>query len=380
MEKLYIVKVLSGFDGAGTLNSELAFINELRRQGEEVTGCIMGRGPSVEKYLEALDGNGTVFDFQRPMQEWRVVRELCKPVLNAARDAQAAKKALLHIDNKKNKTRVVVRQPFLVPVAGLLGKYLEAPVFWHLNSVLSEKKKRRFRRYCRKYDLRPIANSVYTQRNAGLSSWAGVVYPGFWPERVEPDPDLSMRSALGISEDAAVFGSMARIHPSKAPDLVLKAFIESEPFLYGAHLIIAGGPLEGELGADLIETARGRGQGRVHVLGPQDSVREFYSTIDVAINGRRNAEAFGISVVEALGARKPVIALALGGPTETIEDGETGWLIEQPTEESYRHVFNEAWRKRDQWRQMGEKAERSSRKYRVSAQVGCIRSIMQAIS
>ena len=42
----------------------------------------------------------------------------------------------------------------------------------------------------------------------------------------------------------------------------------------------------------------------------------------------RWVEAFGNVVIESLACGVPVIAYDRGGPSEIIEDGKTGWLVE----------------------------------------------------
>ena len=47
---------------------------------------------------------------------------------------------------------------------------------------------------------------------------------------------------------------------------------------------------------------------------------------DVVEHASTQAEAFGRVVIEALAMGRPVIASDLGGPSETVEHGVTGWL------------------------------------------------------
>jgi glycosyltransferase involved in cell wall biosynthesis len=46
-------------------------------------------------------------------------------------------------------------------------------------------------------------------------------------------------------------------------------------------------------------------------------------------------EDFGIAAVEAMAAGKPVVALRRGGAVETVIDGGTGLLYDEPTAESF---------------------------------------------
>ena len=52
-----------------------------------------------------------------------------------------------------------------------------------------------------------------------------------------------------------------------------------------------------------------------------------------------SGEHFGIVPVEAMYMRLPVIAVNNGGPTETVVDGETGYLC-QPDPESFANAMN----------------------------------------
>jgi glycosyltransferase involved in cell wall biosynthesis len=53
-------------------------------------------------------------------------------------------------------------------------------------------------------------------------------------------------------------------------------------------------------------------------------------------------EEFGIASVEAQACGCPVIALKRGGACETIVDGETGILVNQPTAEAFANALRTA--------------------------------------
>ncbi len=53
---------------------------------------------------------------------------------------------------------------------------------------------------------------------------------------------------------------------------------------------------------------------------------------------------------------RPVLVHALGGPAETVIDGETGWHMSHPTVECYSQGIRRALQDRPKWRQMGERA------------------------
>ena len=43
-------------------------------------------------------------------------------------------------------------------------------------------------------------------------------------------------------------------------------------------------------------------------------------------------EGFGLTVTEAMWKERPVVASAVGGIRDQIEDGRTGWLLSDPTD------------------------------------------------
>ena len=66
---------------------------------------------------------------------------------------------------------------------------------------------------------------------------------------------------------------------------------------------------------------------RLHLAGECDDMPAALSLADVVVHASTEPEAFGRVVIEAQAMGRPVIASDLGGPVETVVDGETGWLV-----------------------------------------------------
>jgi glycosyltransferase involved in cell wall biosynthesis len=64
-----------------------------------------------------------------------------------------------------------------------------------------------------------------------------------------------------------------------------------------------------------------------------DEILELYRGAQALI--LPGEEDFGIAPVEALACGRPVIGLSRGGVTETVSDGETGILVNEPTAEAF---------------------------------------------
>jgi glycosyltransferase involved in cell wall biosynthesis len=65
---------------------------------------------------------------------------------------------------------------------------------------------------------------------------------------------------------------------------------------------------------------------RVRIIGQVEDMPAALKLSDVVVHASTQAEAFGRVVIEALAMGRPMIATNLGGPSETVEHGVTGWL------------------------------------------------------
>jgi glycosyltransferase involved in cell wall biosynthesis len=82
---------------------------------------------------------------------------------------------------------------------------------------------------------------------------------------------------------------------------------------------------------------------RVRFHGYQSNPSALVRQCDIYVQPSLT-EGFGIALVEAMGCAVPVIATAVGGAPEIIEDGRTGWLIRETTPERIAAALLEAWK------------------------------------
>lgn len=66
----------------------------------------------------------------------------------------------------------------------------------------------------------------------------------------------------------------------------------------------------------------------IKFLGYQNNILELIKEIDLIVHASVRAEPFGRIIIEGMAAKKPVIASAIGGPIEIIENGISGVLFE----------------------------------------------------
>ncbi len=91
-------------------------------------------------------------------------------------------------------------------------------------------------------------------------------------------------------------------------------------------LLIGDGPLRSEL-TERARQLNARGTGvKVNLLGERDDIPSLLGGSDVVVLPSR-AEGLPLIVLEAMAASTPVVATAVGGVQELVEDGETGVLV-----------------------------------------------------
>src|SRR5690606_20743736 len=232
----------------------------------------------------------------------------------------------------------VIRQ-YLMPLAGRAANALHIPCFWEMPDCVGGwsslgLNRLYYQHTCRRLGIHPIAISHYQAATLGRRT----VEPFVLPLAVDPtvfDPRQATpieRSELGIPPNAVVFAIAARLHPDKGQDRFLRALLDVDASSdVPLHLLLLGGPVDGPFASHLRQLAEARGRAdRLHLAGAVVAVDRYYLSLDVAVNSRVDAEPFGLSVIEAMAMERPVLAHALGGPTETIEDGITGWHVEGP--------------------------------------------------
>lgn len=133
-----------------------------------------------------------------------------------------------------------------------------------------------------------------------------------------------IRAELGVGPGDYLVGNVGRLAPQKGQRHLVAAMpilLEQVP---SAHLAIVGG---GDLEPYLRGLAQDAGvSDSVHVLGPRRDVPAFMHAIDTFAMPSI-WEGFGIVLLEAMAAARPVVASRVATIPEVVADGETGRLV-----------------------------------------------------
>ena len=66
---------------------------------------------------------------------------------------------------------------------------------------------------------------------------------------------------------------------------------------------------------------------RIRFLGYRTDVPDLFSAMDIFVHASTKPEPFGMVILEAMAARRPVVATNIGGPPEILEGGRCGILV-----------------------------------------------------
>ena len=135
-------------------------------------------------------------------------------------------------------------------------------------------------------------------------------------------PDL--RQELAIPPDAVVVGYVGRLVPIKGLETLVRAFAQALATIPNLYLVVAG---DGQVRKSLEDLSDGLEiRRRVRFLGWTDQLTHLYATMDLCALSSVN-EGTPVALIEAMAARKAVVATSVGGVPDLIEDGVNGLLV-----------------------------------------------------
>jgi glycosyltransferase involved in cell wall biosynthesis len=143
-----------------------------------------------------------------------------------------------------------------------------------------------------------------------------------------PEARAAARNCWGVTEDACVIGTIARLAPEKRLDRLIRAFAalhRARPEM-PLRLILAG---DGPEQANLRQQCADLGIGPlVHWLGETARPAEVYPGLDLFAM-TSETEAMPYTLLEAMACERTPVVMDVGGVGEVVQDGVNGLLVRE---------------------------------------------------
>ena len=209
-----------------------------------------------------------------------------------------------------------------------------------------------------------------------------IVPPGVEHAFFAPGDQAQARRAVGLPPDVPVLLFAGRIQPLKGLEVAVRtlALVSGSPIL-----VVVGGP-SGARGQAELDGARNL----AHQLGVSDQVRfvppqphellsTYYRAADVSLVPSRT-ESFGLVALEAAACGTPVVAAAVGGLRNLVEEGRTGFLVDTRDPRDFASAVESLLG--DRWRaaEMSAEATTKARGYTWGAAAAGLRRLYEKLT
>ena len=144
-----------------------------------------------------------------------------------------------------------------------------------------------------------------------------------------------LRKKFGFKEQDVIIGSTGRLHWAKGYDLLINVINDLNND--NIKLVIAG---DGPLKTNLLKVIDHLGlNNKVVLLGSIYNIPEFLYILDYYVQPSIS-EAFGMSVVEAMLTKIPILCSNAGGLNELVVDNKSGFIFEKGDQLSLSQQLN----------------------------------------
>jgi glycosyltransferase involved in cell wall biosynthesis len=191
----------------------------------------------------------------------------------------------------------------------------------------------------------------------------------------DPVPPSSVRADFGIPAEASLVGVIARLEAEKGHRFLLDAWPAVLRGAPDAWLLIVGEGSEADAlraRADALPRAAAR---RVVFTGRREDISSLTAELCVAVLPSLR-EAQGISILEAMARRRPVVATSVGGIPEVITSGVDGLLVPPEDPDALASAIGRLLADPSLRGRLGEAGYRTvAERYSIDAQVHRIESV-----
>lgn len=260
-------------------------------------------------------------------------------ILKFLKDIKQAFKAIDELD-KIYKFDLIYSNTLAVLLGMIYANKRKIKHIWHVHEIIIHPKMIAtiFPKLLNRYATQVICNSNATKKNLTeridqLNEKTVVIYNGV--EEFNLEALNVSKEEFGFKSDDIIITLVGRISRLKGHKWVLSAFINKLAQNPRIKLLFVGSPVENqefylEEIADII--SKNKIDDKVKIIPFTKELSKIWSITDIAIIPSTEPESFGLVAVEAMLAKKPVVASNHGGLTEIVINEETGFLVESNNE------------------------------------------------
>lgn len=218
----------------------------------------------------------------------------------------------------------------LSALAAFIGR---KPLVWHLHDILDARHFGKAQRRMQTFLANLSARAVIVPSQAAADAFIAAggrrdlvkVVPNGRAVQRDARSKMQLRADFGLPT-GRLLGVFSRLAAWKGQDIVLRALVQCPD----VHGVIVGEALFGE-DAFATELTRLVNEldlsDRVSFLGQRSDVRILMQAMDVMVHPSREAEPFGLTLVEAMNVGVPIIASDAGASREILDEGRCGLLV-----------------------------------------------------
>ncbi|MFN8373156.1 MAG: glycosyltransferase family 4 protein [Anaerolineae bacterium] len=242
----------------------------------------------------------------------------------------AAIKRLIDLIQERNIDVIHAQLQDATVFAALARVFTHTPIVITRHLMEDDRKniRRRLRNRVERFTISSSVARVISVSDAALEAYVQklqisrerfvTVYNGIDIERFKPNADKSdMRKKLNLPDDKPLIAMVGVMRGAKGHDVAIEAARQ----VTNAHFLLVG---DGAQRPQYEQQAQGLSN--VHFLGQRMDVPEILSACDILILPS-DMEALPTVLIEAGAAGLPCVASDVGGASEIVKDGETGFMI-----------------------------------------------------
>lgn len=185
------------------------------------------------------------------------------------------------------------------------------------------------------------------------------LYNGIEIAKATSSTDVSaLRASWGLAEASHLISTVAHIRQVKGLDIFIHAAAKVCQEFPRALFLIIGDVHERQYYDKLLELTKSLElENNVRFLGPAEDVFSLLKMSDIFCLASRS-EGFSNALVEAMACGLPCVATRVGGNSEALEDGRTGYLVDSEAPEAIADRILALLRQPELAKEMGRQGRR----------------------